>query len=213
VAPWARVHRSIETLRGDIDFGIEKGRLVGVSLLEATFGELGALGSLGSVAVDAGRAFGGRDLQALYGDEFEIMSGKLHIVDGVVHAKPFKMIYRGYGADLGGTIGLTDLSVDMQGRITLFEPTDAIVARNLGAPDSYQPTQRSIPLAGVGGTLEAPEVKIASSAATDFAAAYAKDVYAGKLKKVVEDELGEGTGDLVDQGLGAIEGLFGRRKR
>jgi hypothetical protein len=38
----------LETLRGDIDFGIEKGRLVGVSLLEATFGELGALGSLGS---------------------------------------------------------------------------------------------------------------------------------------------------------------------
>jgi hypothetical protein len=203
----------LETLQGDIEFGIEKGRLVGVSLLEATFDKLGALGSLGSAAVDAGRVFGGRDLQALYGDEFEIMSGKLHIADGVVHAKPFAMVYRGYGADLGGTIGLTDLSLEMEGRLKLFESTDAILARNAGAPDSYQPTVRTIPLAGVGGTLDAPEVRVARSTATDFAAAYAKDIYVGKLKKVVEDELGEGTGDLVDQGLGALEGLFGRSRR
>jgi hypothetical protein len=32
--------------------------------------------------------------------------------------------------------------VDMQGRITLFEPTDAIVARNLGAPDSSSARSR-----------------------------------------------------------------------
>jgi hypothetical protein len=203
----------LETLRGDIDFGIEKGRLVGVSLLEATFAQLGALGSLGSVAVDAGRAFGGRDLQALYGDEFESLRGTLHIADGVVHAKPFALVYRGYGADLGGTIGLTDFSLDMQGRITLYEATDAIVARNIGAPDGYQPTRRTIPLAAVTGSLDAPVVRIARKSATDFAAAYAKDVYAGKLKKVVDEELGEGSGDLVEQGLGAIEGLFGKRKR
>jgi hypothetical protein len=52
----------LETLRGDIDFGIEKGRLVGVSLLEATFGELGALGSLGraGLARIRGRGCGAR---------------------------------------------------------------------------------------------------------------------------------------------------------
>jgi hypothetical protein len=49
----------LDALTGTVRFDIEKGRLVGTSLLQATFSKLGAVGTLGSLAVHAGRLFGG----------------------------------------------------------------------------------------------------------------------------------------------------------
>ena len=51
----------------DLDFAIVDGTLRGVSLLEASLGQLGGLQALAGVALDAGRAFEGRDLQRFYG--------------------------------------------------------------------------------------------------------------------------------------------------
>jgi len=200
----------LETLSGNLDFGIENGRIVGVSLLEAVFRQLGSLGGL---ALEAGRVFGGRDLQRFYGDEFERMLGRLRVVEGKVLADELSLRYRGYGADLTGTLGIADLALDLQGTLTVHEELDAAIARGLGAGDGYAPQRRQLPLASVGGSLGAPEIRLSRSAATQFVAAYAGGAYRERLGRKAEEELGPGTGEAVERGLEVLEGLLGGRKK
>jgi hypothetical protein len=196
-------------LSGEADLDIEKGRLAGVSLLQASFAQLGSLGSLGSLALDAGRLFGGRDLQRFYGDEFERIQARLRIVDGIVHAEPLALLYSTYDATLTGTLDLADLSLDMQGLLTIYEEVDGSIARHAGA-EGYQPTRRSIPLAAVRGSLDAPKVQIAGNSAVEFASGYAKSLYGGQLESVLDKELGKGTGQAIED---ALEGIFGGDRR
>jgi hypothetical protein len=195
----------LDALTGTVRFDIEKGRLVGVSLLQATFAKLGALGTLGSLAVDAGRLFSGDHVEEYYGEEFELIRGSLRVNGPVAYAEPLTLLYAGYGADLAGSLHFADLSLDMQGRLTLFEEIDASIADEVGA-SGYQPSRRSIPLASVGGTLDAPEVQIAGNSAVEFATGYAKSLYGGKLKGLLEKELGEGAGQVLG---GALEEIIG----
>lgn len=195
----------LDALTGEVRFDIEKGRLVGISLLQATFSKLGALGTLGSLAVNAGHLFTGGHVEKYYGEEFERIRGSLRVNGPVAYAEPLALLYSAYGADLAGTLYLTDLSLDMKGRLTLFEEIDASIAEEVGA-EGYQPSRRSIPLASVRGTLDAPEVQIAGNSATKFATRYARDLYAGKLKGLVDSELGEGASRAIE---GVLEGLFG----
>jgi hypothetical protein len=101
-----------------------------------------------------------------------------------------------------------DLAIDMAGELTLNEELDAAIASELSVKD-YTPRQRVVPLARVDGRLDDPRVRLDSGVATRFAAAYAGDAYAGKLREKAERELGPGAGDLVDQGLGVLEGILG----
>lgn len=199
----------LHSLAGRIDFGILNGRLVGVSLLKAVTQRLGAVGNL---AIDLGRAFGGRDLQRFYGDEFEKLSGVLDIAGGIARTDDLRFVYRGYTASLRGTLGLADLALDMKGDLTIAPELDAELAQELSLPDDYQPRARVIPLASVGGTLDAPRVRLAEGTAVRIAAAYAGDRYGDKLRKQVEKELGEGSGALVDQGLEILQGVLGGGK-
>ena len=143
----------LQSLTGTVDFGVEPGRLVGVSLLRAVFDRLGTAGSL---VVNLGKVFGGRDLQRFYGDEFELLSGALTLRDGIAHANDLTLRYRGYAVRLEGTLALADLGLDMSGELTLHEELDAAIAQELSLSD-YQPRQRVVPLARVGGTLDAPK--------------------------------------------------------
>jgi uncharacterized protein involved in outer membrane biogenesis len=197
----------IASLRGRIDFGVEKGRLVGVSLLRAVFDRMG---SAGSAALNLGRAFGGRDLQRFYGDEFQLLRGALRVRDGVAHADDLRLEYQGYAVRLEGTLGLADLALDMSGELGIGEELDAAIARELRVAD-YTPRQRVVPLTRVRGTLDEPEVRVDSKVAAAFGAAYASDAYAGKLREKAEEKLGPGAGDLLDRGLGALEGILGGR--
>jgi hypothetical protein len=194
----------LDALTGTVQFDIEKGRLVGISLLQATFTKLGALGKLGSLAVDAGHLFSGGHVEEYYGDEFELIHGNLRVNGPVAHAEPFTLLYSGYGADLAGELRLTDLSLDMQGRLTVFEEVDASIADEIGA-ESYQASRRSIPLASVGGTLDAPVVQVAGNSAAEFATEYAKSLYSGKLKGLLDKELGQGAGQILG---GALDGML-----
>jgi hypothetical protein len=123
----------------------------------------------------------------------------------VAHAEPLSLLYSGYGADLAGTLHLTDLSLDMTGRLTLFEQIDASIAEEVGA-EGYEPSRRSIPLASVRGTLGAPEVQLAGNSAVEFATGYARSLYSGKLRGILDKELGKGAGQSIGS---ALEGLFG----
>ena len=195
----------LDALAGSVQFDIAKGRLVGISLLQATFAKLGALGGLGALAIQAGQLFGGDHVEEYYTDEFERIYGRLHVNGPVALAEPLSLLYSGYGADLTGTLHLTDLSLDMVGRLTLFEEIDARIAAEVGA-EGYEPSRRSIPLAAVGGTLDAPEVQLAGNSGLQFATGYAKSLYSGKLKGVLDEQLGQGAGQAIG---GALEGILG----
>ena len=123
----------------------------------------------------------------------------------VAYAEPLSLLYSSYGADLAGTLQLTDLSLDMTGRLTLFEEIDASIADEVGA-EGYQPSRRSIPLASVRGTLDAPEVQLAGNSAVEFATGYARSLYSGKLKGLLDREFGEGAGQSIGS---ALDGIFG----
>jgi hypothetical protein len=170
-------------------------------------------GSVGNLALDMGKAFGGRDLQRFYGDEFEVLSGILDVRDGVARTDDLRFVYRGYTATLRGTLGLADLALDMTGDLTLDAEVDKELAEELSLGDAYQPRERVIPLAAVRGTLDAPSVRLAEGAAARIAASYAGDRYGGKLRKEVEEELGEGSCALVDKGLEILDGVLGGGKR
>jgi len=197
----------LESLRGRIDFGVEKGRLVGVSLLRSVFDRMGAAGSR---ALDLGRAFGGRDLQRFYGDEFDLLKGALQVREGVAHADDLRIEYRGYAVRLQGTLGLADLALDMSGELAIGEELDAAIAKELRVAD-YAPRRRTLPLARVRGTLDEPEVRLDSKVAAGFAAVYASDAYAGKLRQKAEEKLGPGGGDMVDRSLGVLQDILGGR--
>lgn len=199
----------LDDVSGDVRFGIEQGRLAGVSLLEAAFG---AMGGVTNLAINLGRIFGGRDVQRFYGDQFEAIRGELHIQDGVAQARELSLLYPGYGADLHGQIGLRDLALDLSGDLILLEELDAVIAREAGAPKGYTGRQRGIPLTAVRGTLDAPEVRVARNVVVGLVTDYAKDVYLGVLRPGLRGgEAGQGgSGDLVDD---VLRGVLGGGKR
>ena len=86
------------------------------------------------------------------------------------------------------------------------EVIDAVLAGKAGAREDYVPQRRDIPLAGVKGELSDPKVKIAGGSAARFAAAYATDIYADKLREELDERVGPAAGEAVEN---VREGLFG----
>ena len=72
-------------------------------------------------------------------------------------------------------------------------------------------------MAAVTGSLSDPKVSVAAGSAARFTTAYATDIYGGKvfdkIDKEIDDKLGTGAAKVVEEGLGALEGLFGGGKR
>ncbi len=201
-----RIDAPLESLEGSVRFDITNGRVVGVSLLQEVFD---SFGSLGAAAQVAGAAFGGPNLQRFYGDDFEAIRGTLDLAAGAVRTDDFHMLYRDYRVDLSGAIGLTDLALDMRGKLTIFEPVDAAVAADAGASEA-RPTRREIPLAAVGGTLDAPRVRVTADVARGFAASYGLRGKPGrKLEDAIDKNLGKGTGGIV---VDVLEDILGGKR-
>lgn len=199
----------LQSMEGRAGFGVDEGRLAGVSLLRAA---IERLGSAGQLALDLGRTLGGRDLQRFYGDAFETLRGTFDVRGGVARTDDLTFVYRGYGVVLRGTLGLADLALDTKGELTLEEEVDGVIAKELGLKD-YTPVRRIIPLANVGGSLDAPQVEISPRTAAALAAAYAAPKYADDLRERAEEVLGEGGGEVVDEGLRVLDNLLGGGRR
>ncbi len=199
----------LKAMQGRAGFGVDQGRLAGVSLRRAV---IERLGSVGTQALDLGQTLGGRDLQRFYGDAFETLRGSFDVRDGVAHTDDLTFVYRGYGVVLRGKLGLADLALDTEGELTVEEEVDGLIARELRRK-SYTPVRRSIPLAAVGGTLDNPEVQISPRTAAALAAAYAAPKYADDLRERAEEVLGEGGGEVVDEGLRVLDDLLGGARR
>jgi len=197
----------LQTVRGTARVDVGRGRLRGVSLLRGTFDQLGTLGAL---ALEAGRAKGGRDLQRFYEDEFESIGGTFVVADGRATTSDLKMIYRNYRVDLQGGLGLADQSLDMTGKLTIDPELNAAVASQTSGGANGSGSPRTIPLAHVTGTLSEPKVSIRGADAASFAASYALGQNRGKLEKKIDEKLGQGAGREV---LDTLDGLLGGSKK
>jgi len=199
----------LQTLQGHAGFGVDDGRLAGVSLLRAAFERLG---SGGEMALNLGRAFGGKELERFYSDRFETLRGTFDVAQGVARTDDLTLVYRGYGAVLKGTMGLADLALDTQGTLTFDQEVDALIGKELGIKN-YTPARRTITLASVTGTLTAPKVRLSSRSVADLASTYSAPMYVDPLRKKAEKALGKQGGDMVDQGVQILDGLLGGRHR
>jgi len=123
------------------------------------------------------------------------------------------LTYPDWGAQLEGPIRLSDLALDLKGHLTIGEKLDAALARAFGTHSGYTPQKRTIELASVRGQVGAPKVQLAGTSIAQIAAAYAGQAQAEELKKRVEKQLGPGSGELVDQGLEVLKGVFGGKKQ
>jgi hypothetical protein len=194
----------LETLEGDIDFGIAQGRIVGASILEAT------LGSLGKRVAEARR--GDPTWERFYSDQFEKLAGKVRLSRGHLITEPVTLVYRDYGVTLEGPVRLPDFDLDLRGTITLGPAVDRELARAFSAPDGYVPAQRELVLQSVRGFPTNPKVQLASNSVASLAAHYVKESQREDLKRAVEKELGPGSGEVIDRGLDALEGILGGRR-
>jgi hypothetical protein len=198
----------LQTVRGSARVDVGRGRFRGVSLLQSTFDQLGSLGGL---ALSAGRTHGGKDLQRFYQDEFESIGGTFVVADGRATTNDLKMVYRDYTVDLRGGLGLADQTIDMTGTLTMDKELDATVASQTAAgANAATQSARVIPLAHVTGTLSEPKVSIRAEDAASFAAGYAFGRQRGALEKKIDEKLGQGSGREV---LDALDGLLGGGKK
>jgi hypothetical protein len=194
----------LETLAGDIDFGIAEGRIVGASILEAT------LGSLGKRVAEARRA--DPAWERFYSDQFEKLAGKIRLSRGTLITEPVTLAYRDYGVTLEGPVRLPDFDLDLRGTITLGPAVDKELARAFNAPDEYVPAQRELVLQSVRGFPTDPKVQVASNSLASLATHYVKETQREDLKRAVEKELGPGSGEILDRGLDALDGILGGRR-
>src|SRR5262249_54888323 len=196
----------LDALSGDLALDIERGRIAGASLLEAV------LGAFGARVVDTVRQQGGKDWERFTSDQFDSLRGTLRIAEGRIVTEPVSLTYPDWCAQLEGPIRLADLALDLSGRLTIKPTLDAVLARAFGAHRDYVPVERVVDLASVRGEVGSPKVQIAGSAVANLAVAYAGHIERDQLKKKLEKELGPGSGEIVDQGLGVLQGILGGKK-
>jgi hypothetical protein len=187
----------LERLRGHTRLEIGSGRWKGVSFLEQIFG---AMSAIAKPLLALGRAEGGRDVQRFYGDEFETISGTFTVSDGVATTDDLKLEYRSYVVDLDGDIGLVDQSLDMTGKLTMLSELDEAVAGTLGTNSGH--VSRTIPLAGVKGTLQDPKVTVADHAVRAFLAGVLLSDQGRGLRKTIDETLGEHVGNVFEALIG-----------
>jgi uncharacterized protein involved in outer membrane biogenesis len=186
---------------GHIAFEVKPGRLRGVSLLQSISDQLGFIGQ---AALALGEQEGGRSVKRLYGDEFEVLSGRFDIERGVARTRDLQLIYRDYDVKLVGDIALENMGLDLSGTLTLNE--DAKQALSEGGDAK---PKRVIRLAHVGGTADAPKVTVRADEALSIARGVRPDKVED-LSEEIDERLGEGAGKQV---LDALEGFLGGGRR
>lgn len=186
---------------GHVLFEVKPGKLRGVSLLQSISDQLGFLGK---AALAVGEQEGGRSVKRLYGDEFEVLSGRFDVERGVARTRDLQLIYRDYEVQLVGAVALENMGLDLSGTLTLNE--DAKEALSEGA--KAKPKQ-VIRLAHVGGTADAPKVTVRAGDALSIARGVRPDKVE-KLSEKIDERLGEGAGKEV---LDALEGFLGGGRR
>jgi hypothetical protein len=183
----------IRSLDGSTTLDIRDGRIVGLSILEATFDAIAGKGggrSAASVVALAG-VLTGKDLEKYYGDDFELLAGTLRVARGVASTRDLRLVYRDYKVELKGHLGLEDGRYEMTGTLTLGKEIDATLADDMGGK-SRSKRPAVIPI-GLRGSLNEPfdlqsgnpRIAVTSEVVTSLASRYVIDRYAEEIDEAI----------------------------
>jgi hypothetical protein len=171
----------LDTLRGQGRIDVRPGQIHGFSLLRQTLGELAALPAMLAAAR-------GKDLSRFEQESFEELSADFRVDGGRLSTENLLLRYAHGLASLRGSVGLVDRALDLSGKLELGREVDAELGKEAGKPTV-------IPIAHIGGTLDAPRVKIDRDVLAQLALTYAGN---DRLRKKLEEKLGPGGADLID---------------
>jgi uncharacterized protein involved in outer membrane biogenesis len=179
---------ALESLTGRVRFALRDGRTSGKSLLATSLEALIAVARPLHLLRRGFDVKGKRDA-----DRFESVTGTFEIAGGFARTRDLRIIEREHSIDLAGTMRLSDLALDMRGKLTFADARD----------DEPGGVRQGIPLAHVGGTLGDPRVEVSSDAARSFAAALDPSRLGAKLERAISPEsareLADGLGNLIDK--------------
>ncbi len=192
----------LDAISGRLRLSITPGQLRGVSFLRSTFGGIGTVGEAGLLYA----RLKGAELERFYEDEFEELSGTLELARGYATSNDLKLIYRAYRVDLRGRVGLSDMSLDLSGKLTLDQDVQQAIDG-----ETVRSGGRVIPLASVTGTVDDPKVTLSNEAVRELAASQVlQDKRVEKFSDELDEKYGEGTGDAAKE---LLKGIFGRGRR
>ena len=184
----------VNALAGTGRIEIRPGRIQGFSLVKSLMGSLAALPGVAAAAT-------GKD-PARYDDErFERLTADYAIAGGRVSTENLELAYQNATAYLHGSVGMSDRSLDLAGRVVLAKEADADLA------GAKRARERVIPIAHITGTLDAPRVELDQKTLAALALAYGGN---DKTREKIDKALGPGASEAVEDLLGNI--LGGKKK-
>ncbi len=184
----------VRALAGAGRIDIRPGRIQGFSLAKSMMGALAGLPGLAATA-------SGKDLSRYDDERFELLSADYRIADGRISTENLELVYQNAKAFLHGSVGISDRSLDLAGRVVLTREADAELAGEKRAKE------RVIPIAHITGTIDAPRIVLDQKTLAALALAYSGNE---KVRGQIDKALGPGASEAVEDLLGNI--LGGKKK-
>ena len=184
----------LAALAGGGRIDIRPGRIQGFSLAQALAGPLAGLPGVT-------KAVEGADPTTVEDETFENLSADYRIADGRVSSENLELRYKNATAFLHGSVGMSDRTLDLAGRIVLSREADA---QRAGAKRAKE---RVIPIAHISGTVDAPRIEIDAKTLAALALAYTGN---DKVREKIDKALGPGGAEAVEDFLGNL--LGGKKK-
>jgi len=185
---------AVAALAGTGRIDIRPGRIQGFSLAKSVLGSLAALPVLAASSQ-------GKDLSRYDDEQFERLTADYRIADGRVSSENLELAYQNTVAFLHGSIGMSDRSLDLAGRIVISKEVDAELA------GAKRAKERIIPITHITGTLDSPRVELDQKTLAALALAYSGN---DKVREKLDKALGPGGSEAVQDFLGNI--LGGKKK-
>jgi len=190
----AAARPDVAALTGGGRVEIRPGRIKGFSLAKSVMGPLSAIPQLAANAK-------GKDLSKYDDEEFTYLTADYRLGNGRVSTDNLELAYKNATAFLQGSVGLSDRTLDLSGRVVLAKEADAELA------GSARAKERVIPIAHIGGTVDAPRLEIDQKTLAALALAYGGNE---KVRQKLDKALGPGASEAVEGFLGNI--LGGKKK-
>ena len=184
----------VSALAGTGRIDIRPGRIQGYSLARSLMGKLAELPGVAAAAT-------GKDLSRYDDERFEHLSADYQIAGGRVSSENLELAYQNATAFLHGSVGMSDRSLDLAGRVVLTREADADLA------GARRAKERVIPIAHITGTLDAPRIELDQKTLAALALAYGGN---DKTREKLDKALGPGASEAVEDILGNL--LGGKKK-
>ena len=184
----------VDALAGSGRLDIRPGRIQGFSLMKSVMGSLAALPALAAESR-------GKDLSRYDDESFDHLSADYRIADGRLSTENLELAYQNATAFLHGSVGLSDRTLDLAGRIVLSKEADADIA------GAKRARERVIPITHITGTVDAPRVELDAKTLASLALAYSGN---DKVREKIDKTLGPGGAEAVE---GLLNDLLGGKKK